>query len=350
MRNDDSMGESHFIGQWIRSLDRIIRGDATTLASMKGGRIDYPLAGLSLLTVILAGAYGFCVGWFALFNRPDGPSFEQLFYTTVKMPLLFLLTLIVTFPSLYVFNALVGSRLNLMSLIRLLIAAMAVTLAVLASFGPIVAFFSVTTTSYPFMSLLNIFFCAVAGFLGLTFLLQTLHRLSIVTSRGTPWHESAPGVEPEHAAGQPGRASEAQGDVDSTSDAEDASSETGDDVSGASEDGKTGDDDSAANGEDDARSISNGPPTSTPYADEDEDDFDAKAFGGALDGVEGHVLGSHTKAVFKCWMVLFAMVGGQMSWVLRPFLGDPNQPTEFLREREGNFFEAVWKTIQQLFS
>ena len=42
------------------------------------------------------------------------------------MPALFFLTLVVTFPSLYVFNALVGSRLNLLALFRLLVAALAV--------------------------------------------------------------------------------------------------------------------------------------------------------------------------------------------------------------------------------
>jgi hypothetical protein len=92
-------------------------------------------------------------------------------------------TLLVTFPSLYVFNTIVGSRLSALSLLRLLVAALAVTLAVLASFGPIVAFFSLTTTSYPFMVLFNVFLFGVAGLLGLKFLLQTLHRLALV---GTP--------------------------------------------------------------------------------------------------------------------------------------------------------------------
>ena len=53
-----------------------------------------------------------------------------------------LLTLLITFPSLYVFNALVGSRLLIGAMLKLLIAAMAVMLMVLASFGPIVGFFA----------------------------------------------------------------------------------------------------------------------------------------------------------------------------------------------------------------
>ena len=39
----------------------------------------------------------------------------------LKTPALFFLTLIVTLPSLYVFNALIGSRLRPLDLLRLLI-------------------------------------------------------------------------------------------------------------------------------------------------------------------------------------------------------------------------------------
>ena len=81
----------------------------------------------------------------------------------IKVPALFYLTLFVTFPSLYVFNALVGSRLSVITLARLMMATLGVTLAVLASFGPIVAFFSVTTNSYPFMLLLNVLMFALSA-------------------------------------------------------------------------------------------------------------------------------------------------------------------------------------------
>jgi len=79
-----------------------------------------------------------------------------------------------------VFNALVGSRLPADKLIKLIVAAMAVNLALLASFGTIVAFFSFTTESYPFMVLLKVAVFAVSGLLGLSFLLQTLRQLTIV--------------------------------------------------------------------------------------------------------------------------------------------------------------------------
>src|SRR5206468_2084098 len=74
----------------------------------------------------------------------------------------------------------VGSRLSLGSLLRLLVAALGVMVAVLASLGPIVMFFAASTTSYAFMQLLNVTCFTVSGFLGMSFLLQTLHRLSLI--------------------------------------------------------------------------------------------------------------------------------------------------------------------------
>lgn len=253
--------------QWVHALDSILRGEATRPSRLREGQFDVPAGGLAILILLLGVVYGFCMGWFAVFNR-DEPAFGQVFASMVKVPALFLLTLVVTFPSLYVFNTLVGSRLRIEALLRLLVAAMAVTLAVLASFGPIVAFFSLTTASYPFMILLNVALFTVAGLLGLAFLLQTLHRLTLPSVQGPPPLPAANSAEPE----------------------------------------------------------------------------------GALDRVEGSILGKNVKAVFVCWIVVFALVGAQMSWVLRPFIGSPDREFTWLRVRESHFFEGVWKAVSQLFS
>src|SRR5579871_5322013 len=118
---------------WFRSLDRLLRGEATDLRSLERGDIDIPVPGMTVLVILLGVTYGACMGAFALMRSP--PAYEQVAASMAKVPLLFLLTLAITFPSLYVFNALVGSRLRLFSILRLLIASTAVTLAVLASFG-----------------------------------------------------------------------------------------------------------------------------------------------------------------------------------------------------------------------
>jgi hypothetical protein len=56
---------------------------------------------------------------------------------------------------------------------------------------------------------------------------------------------------------------------------------------------------------------------------------------------EGEVFAQHTQTVFRCWVVLFALVGAQMGWVMRPFIGTPELPFTWFRERESNFFAAV---------
>jgi hypothetical protein len=228
--------------QTLHALDAILRGQVTDPGTLSQHTFRVPVAALTALLVVLGALHGF-------------------------VPALFFLALLVTFPSLYVFNALVGSRLELWPLLRLMVASLAVMLAVLASFGPIVAFFSVCTTSYGFMILLNVAAFALAGALGLKFLHQTLQRLTT-------------------ASVEPARTSTVEtGAVDL----------------------------------------------------------------GALDPAPGpHLLTAHVRTVFVTWMLLFGLVGSQMAWVLRPFVGDPERPFTWFRERESSFFEAVWRTLETL--
>lgn len=252
--------------QLLRELDRILRGEATRLPDLREGTIKIPLGGMCFMLVVLGAVYGICSSTYGLVNRRP-VIYQQALATTVKLPALFYLTLLVTFPSLYVFNALVGSRLRVVAVLRLIIASLAVMMAVLASFGTIVAFFSFTTKSYPFIVLVNVVVCGVSGVLGLLFLLRTLHRITIATDL---------------------------------------------------------EDDPRANGEPDERSTS------------------------ALDPTPGQVPGASVNLVFRIWVVVFGLVGAQMAWVLRPFIGNPDLPFEWFRQRESNFFQSVWTHLTNL--
>jgi len=48
------------------------------------------------------------------------------------------------------------------------------------------------------------------------------------------------------------------------------------------------------------------------------------------------------------WFVLYGVVGAQLSWFMRPFLGAPGEPFELLRGLRSNFFEfaagPLWQT------
>lgn len=262
----------------IRQIDRILRGEATRLSALRLGRIEYDLGNVTAGTLVLATLSGLCMGSFALF-RHGGPYVLQAVATTVKVPLLFLLTLIVTLPSLYVFNALVGSRLTFVSVFRLLVAALAVMMPVLAALGAIVAFFSVSTTSYPFMLLLNVVVFSIAGLLGCSFLMGTLHRLTIAQTEPLDTFVI---------------------------------------------------DDAGENGE--------------------ATELGSQPAGGPLDALPGIAPGASVKTVFRIWILVFGLVGAQMGWVLRPFLGNPGLPFHWFRLRESNFFEGVAAAVRHLFS
>src|SRR3989442_553095 len=128
--------------KWFKELDHLLRGQATQLPSLRQGTVPVSLTGLTAVSLLLSAVYGFFIGWFALLNR-EVPEYQQLAASMVKVPLLFFLTLLITFPSLYVFNALVGSRLTAAALLRLLGFPVAVTVTVVASVRPIVGLFAV---------------------------------------------------------------------------------------------------------------------------------------------------------------------------------------------------------------
>lgn len=253
---------------WWQALDRILRGEATQPSALRGGRLEVPTGGLLAVIVLLGMVQGACMGTFGLF-KPGGPDVEQFGASALKVPLLFGLTLLVTLPSLYVSNALVGSRLSLRSVVQLLVAALGVMMAVLASLGPIVAFFGVITTSQPFMVLLNVAVFGASGILGLGFLLRTLHRMNLV-------YEDRPDVPPDEVF-EP--------------------------------------------------IVEKGPPR-------------------VVHGTRAR----QVNTIFRLWVILFGLVGAQMSWVLRPFIGKPGEAFVWFAGRESNFIEGFFRALRELFS
>ena len=53
--------------------------------------------------------------------------------------------------------------------------------------------------------------------------------------------------------------------------------------------------------------------------------------------------------MLRIWCVVYGVVGAQMGWLLRPFLGSPDLPFTLLRPREDNVFVDVVRTIGDLF-
>ncbi len=271
--------------KWVLQLDELLRGEKTSPRSLNDSRISINIFGVSIIVCLLAVSYGLCMGSFAMargLEAGTSDAFQQGLMQTLasmaKMPILFLCTLCITFPSLYVFSALSGSQMKVGEVFKLLIAALAINLAVLASLGPIVAFFSVSTPSYHFVLLLNVFCCAAAGMMGLAFLLQTLYRMTAPKSKEAVIVPTSD-LDIESPVGEPMQISEP------------------------------------------------GPLMRTP----------------------DHVLGRHVRKIFLIWVIVFGLVGAQMSWVLRPFVGSPDKEFAWLRPRDSNVFQAILNALQGLF-
>ncbi len=258
---------------WLRELDDLLRGSKTQPALLAQGTEHLNLGVHVGISVVLGLIYGASMGLYAVLSRTP-PVHEQLLASAVKLPALFFLTLAVSFPSLYVFSAMLGTRLSPLAALRVIVCAITVNLAVLASFAPITAFFTLTTTSYPFMKLLNVVFLAISGMIGLGFLMKVLSRL-----------------EEAYAALDAPKARQAGGE------------QTG----GTAGIGKR-----------------------TTRADADQ--------------TEGAV----ARRLFRVWLIVYALVGAQMGWILRPFIGSPDLPFTWFRQRGGNVFVDVLRTVAEM--
>ena len=267
-------------------IDRALRGKYTTHELLREGKIVVPVRRLIQACLVLGMAYGLCMGLFALMRDPV-TGVQQMLASTLKVPLLFLLTLVVTYPSLYVFSSLAGSRLDAKATLRLLMIAIAVNLAVLAGFGPVTVFFILCTESYAFIKLLNVLMFGIAGIISLTVLRRVLNYLfesSAPPDTGSPPPGSPP---PGTGSPQPGTAGDEQ--------------------------------------------------QTEPQVNQ----------GNRPRTLRGHGEHNGARTVFGLWLVVYGVVGAQMGWVLRPFIGSPDLPFEVFRQRESNIFLDLLRTIAE---
>ncbi len=184
------------------------------------------------------------IAFFALYGAVMGStaSLFQALSSAVKLPILFLATLVVCSPTLYFFNLVFGSNQSLTQNFTIILTAITVTAVLLLSFSPIVLFFLLTTSHYQFFKLLNVGVFTIAGFVGVHFLSQGM------------------------------------------------------------------------------RVVSDG-------------------------GKEG---AGARRNVVRLWILIYAFVGSQMAWTLRPFIGAPGMPFELFRQLGGNFYANVFASIGEV--
>jgi hypothetical protein len=187
------------------------------------------------IIIVLSGFHGLIMG--------TSSGLLQMLPSGVKVPILYILTLVVCYPVLYVVNVIMGSRLSFMQTLALILLAMALNAILLASCSSIVLFFTITGAQYHFLKLLHVVIFAFSGMWGMFALWRGLQAMC---------------------------------------------------------------------------------ETSTLYP-------------------------KQAIRILQIWILIFALVGMQMAWSLRPFVGSPALEFELLRShQQGNFYTSVANSVINL--
>ncbi|MDO3701492.1 hypothetical protein Q3W71_07330 [Micromonospora sp. C28SCA-DRY-2] len=292
--------------------------------------------------------------------------------SAVKLPLLFLVTLVICLPTLYLFNLVFGARLSVRQSVALVMVAITVTSMLAVAFAPISLFFLITAPDYGFFKLLNVAILTLSAVVGLRFLtggMQVLneHGLLAPATAGQAANVATPAAQavPAQAAPAPAVPAEAVQPAPAVAEPVPAGATVG----GAPV---------AANGSTPAGDGSAAPTTGQPAPAQPGPVAQPvlvaqPAFAGqpalvpagypagmvppgypqrpwgtppARRGEPGQRPASMT--LLYIWILLFGFVGTQLAWTLRPFFGDPGQGFALFRSIDGNFYAEILRTIANL--
>lgn len=117
------------------------------------------LAQLALLVFCCSGVYGLSMG--------AAHSWQQALAASIKVPLLFVLTLLISIPTLHFIGLLLGSRIQIHQSLAVLGLGIANSSVLLFGFASISFFFLITGSSYRFLLLMHVLFFIFSGLAGL---------------------------------------------------------------------------------------------------------------------------------------------------------------------------------------
>ncbi|MEH2294707.1 actin-binding WH2 domain-containing protein [Nostoc sp.] len=153
-------------------LVNLLRDRQAFLEEIRHGiRLQNKISSLFVTSSIFFAIYGAIIG--------ASHSWAQALSGAIKLPLFYLLTLIICFPTLFFFNVLFGSRSSIQQHFVVLLTSVSVISVLLFSLAPVTLFFLITTPdSYQFFKLLNVLIFGITGIFGVKFLYEGMQLLS----------------------------------------------------------------------------------------------------------------------------------------------------------------------------
>lgn len=131
-------------------------------------KLNSKIVSLLFISFSCFGIYGAIIGA----TNTNTPI--QILASAIKLPALYLITLLVCLPTLYIFNAFFGSRSTIRQHWAYLLAAITVISVLLCGFAPVTLFFLLTVNDKFFFLLLNVAIFSLTGILGVSFLYRTM--------------------------------------------------------------------------------------------------------------------------------------------------------------------------------
>ena len=113
-----------------------------------------------LWMIVFGLIYGIVMGSFGGIT-PD--RFQQILYSAAKVPVLLAATFLLSLPSFFVINTLMGLRSDFAQVVRLLISTQAALTVILASFAPFTALWYLSFADYEVAKLFNAFMFGCAS-------------------------------------------------------------------------------------------------------------------------------------------------------------------------------------------
>jgi hypothetical protein len=101
-------------------------------------------------------------------------SFIQAIVAGLKVTVLFLATLIICFPSFFVIQQVLGSKMTLRQMIVIVLSGFVLTSAIAFSFAPIIILFQITGGNYHFLQLLHVAIFIFSGIFGMRLMIDAL--------------------------------------------------------------------------------------------------------------------------------------------------------------------------------
>ena len=132
-------------------------------------KVEAKIFSLIVASSVFLAIYGAIIG--------SSSSWQQTVVSAIKLPALYLLTLIICLPTLYFFDILFGSALNFSQYAVLSLTTVSVISVLLFSFAPITLFFLISIHDYNFFLLLNVAIFALTGFIGVKLFYQAMRTV-----------------------------------------------------------------------------------------------------------------------------------------------------------------------------